>query len=412
MGETIVDNKRYLRREDESEYEYGLRLIEIKMSEKPDDLEWEDMIESLNLQVHRDTLRKSVQGKFGGYDIYKYLKEKLNNNITDEEILDELEIKKIEIQKEKIKLSSLKTEYNKWMRQDARLELFFDEMKKSIKTIEVPDFKPIFIDKDKKGKIGLLGISDIHFGKLFTSINNKYSEDIFIERMNKLISETIELCKEQNISHLHVLNCGDDIEGMTLRISQLASLQHGMTDQVIKLARFMAKFLNKLSEHITITYHHVLSGNHSEIRAFNDKTFTYENMERIIISYIHDVLENNPRITVPEYNGKYLDFKIFNYNIYAQHGQKVKNPKNVIADASQQHRKFYDIAYFGHIHHEMTITTNEAKNNDCEVIYIPSIMGSDEYCDDNYFGGAKASAKFDVYEEDVCRKASFKIILN
>jgi hypothetical protein len=337
---------------------------------------------------------------------------KIENNVTGvDEIINELELKRIEIEKEKIKIQSIKSEYSKWLRQDARLEMFFEEVKKSIETIEVPEFSPITIDKNKS-KIGLLGISDFHFGKIFYSINNQYSEETFYERMNKLITETVELCKEQNIEHLHVLNCGDDVEGMTLRISQLASLQSGLTDQTIKVARYMAKFLNELSKYITITYHHVLCGNHSEIRAFSDKSFTFENMERIIIEYLHDVLENNPRIIIPIYKGKYVDFKIFDYNIYAQHGQKVKNPKTIIASASQLHRKFYDIAYFGHLHHDIQMTTNESETHDCEVIYIQSLMGSDEYSDDNYFGGAKAGAKFDVYEEGKCRKASFKIILN
>lgn len=410
--ENSLLNLDYKRRDNESRFEHGLRLIQIKIENNPDDLDWQDIIEILNLNLHRDSLRKACQTEFGGYSVMKYFKEKIiKEKITDINVLDEIELKKIELEKERIKLGTIKQEYNKWKRQDARLELFFDEIQKSIKTIDVPEFTPIQIN-DSKERIGLLGVADFHYGKVFSSINNKYSEEIFYERMNKLLYETVELCKEQNISQLHVLNMGDDIEGMTLRISQLMSLQSGMIDQVIKLARYMAKFLNELSKYVEITYHHVLCGNHSEVRAFNDKTFTYENMERVIIAYIRDVLQNNPRINIPEYNGKFVDFKIFNYNIYAQHGQKVKNPKKIIADASQLHRKFFDVSYFGHMHHEIQMTTNEAKTHDCEVVYVPSIMGSDEYSDDNYFGGSKASAKLDIYEEGKCRKASFKILLN
>lgn len=411
----VITNERYLKNPEQSDYEYGLRLIEILVEENPQDLEWEDIIEICNLDIHRDTLRKASQGAFGGYAVSQYFKEKMIDNASMKENLEallyEIEEKRLGLEKQRIMFSTTKSEYSKWRRQDVRLEMFFDEIKESIVKIEVPNFTPITIDSTKE-RIGLLGISDFHFGKLFYSINNAYSEEIFYQRMNKLISETVELCKEQGISHLHVLNCGDDIEGMTLRISQLASLQSGMTDQVIKVARYMAKFLNELSKFITITYHHVLCGNHSEIRAFGDKSFTFENMERVIISYVHDVLEDNNRVEVIESNGKYLDFKIFDYNIYSQHGQKVKNPKKIIADASMLHRKFYDIGYFGHLHHNAVMTTNEAEKHDREVVYIPSVMGSDEYSDDNYFGGAKASAIFDIYEDGKCRKGSFKILLN
>lgn len=408
---------RYIKRDDEDDISYGLRLIEILKNERPDDLEWDDIKSLVGFEGNKDSLRKANDTILGGYSVHKYYQEKIKEILNNEdkdiymsEKINELENKIRDLGKERIRLNTTKIEYNKWLREETRLEMLFDNIKESIIKIEVPNFKPIPLNNGRKE--GLLGISDFHFGKLFTSISNKYSEDIFYERMNKLATEVIELCKENNIYHLHVLNCGDDVEGMTLRISQLASLQFGFSDQVIKLARYMAKFLNKLSEDLEITYHHVLNGNHSEIRAFNDKTFTFENMERIIITYIHDVLEDNKRIHIPIYNGKYANFKIFDYNIYAQHGQKIKNPRKVIADISQQHRTWFDVAYFGHLHHDSQMTTNEAPTHDCEVVYIPSIMGSDEYCDDNLFGGAKASAKLDIYEEGKCRKGSFKIILN
>ncbi|MDU4051105.1 MAG: hypothetical protein E7H33_09335 [Clostridium perfringens] len=403
--------------EGETDFEFGLRLIKAKM-EKTLDLDWDEIIELTNSNCHRDSLRKAASvTQFSAYNVIKYFEDKINqikiksgNSEDIEELLEDLKEKQRELKKERIRLQTEKIEYNKWLRTDTRNEMFFDSMKDSIKKIEVPEFNHIKVKNNSK--VGLLGFSDFHFGKIFSSINNQYSEEIFYERMNKLSSEVVELCKEQGITKLHILNCGDDVEGMTLRISQLKSLEHGFTDQVIKLARYLAKFLNKLSEDLEIVYHHVLTGNHSELRAFGDKTFTFENMERIIISYIRDVLENNKRVEVPEYNGKFVDFKIFDYNIYAQHGQKVRNPKRVIADVSQQLRKFIDVAYFGHLHHEQQFTTNEAPTHDCEVVYIPSIIGSDEYCDDNFFGGAKSSAKLDIYEDGKCRKGSFKIILN
>ena len=411
----MTANSRYLKNPDETDYEYGLRLIGILIEENPEDLEWEDLIELLKLDIHRDTLRKASQTQFGGYAVMQYFKEKMINNASTQEslefLLEEIEEKTLELEKQRIMFQTTKTEYRKWRRQDVRLEMFFDEIKDSIVKVEVPDFEPIEVNPNYD-RIGLLGISDFHFGKIFYSINNAYSEEIFYGRMNKLIFETVELCREQHISHLHVLNTGDDIEGMTLRISQLASLQDGMTDQTIKVARYMVKFLKKLSVYIPITYHHVLCGNHSEVRAFGDKSFTFENMERVILAYIHDNLEENSRVEVIESNGKYLDFKIFDYNIFAQHGQKVKNPNKIIASASMLHRKFYDIAYFGHLHHGIAMTTNEAETHDVEVVYVPSIMGSDEFSDDNYFGGAKASAIFDIYENGICRKGSFKILLN
>lgn len=396
------------RRSEENQNEYIARIyknkVELGLTNK---MCMEVINKELNTEYAESSLRSIAYPFTEGYELG--FERALSEREANDE-LKELEAKRLELEKERIKIRTEKLELNRFKTSDTRLEMLFENFQESITKIEVPDFNEIKVHKNNKE--GLLGISDFHFGKYFTSINNKYSEEIFYDRMNRLASETIELCKENGITHLHVLNCGDDVEGMTLRISQLASLQSGFSDQVTKLMKYMVKFLNILSKDLIITYHHVLSGNHSEIRAFNDKTFTLENMERIIIEYIRDMLENNPRITVPIYGGKFVDFDILGYNIYSQHGQKVKNPKRVIADVSQQLRKFIDVAYFGHLHHEEQMTTNEAPTHDCEVVYIPSVMGSDEYSDDNFFGGAKASAKLDIYEKGKCRKGSFKIVLN
>ncbi|MEO2601064.1 hypothetical protein [Clostridium butyricum] len=396
------------RKENETELGYKARLYREKLELGLNNKQINEIInKELNINLAESSNRCSATAYNQGW--FEAI-EKYANETSNDEYLKELEDKKREIEKERVKLRTEKIEYNKLLREDSRLEMLFDNFKESIKKIEIPDFNNTIITNNEREAI--LGISDFHFGKVFVSINNEYSEEIFYERMEKLLSETINLCKENNISNLHVLNCGDDIEGMTLRISQLRSLQYGFTDQVTRLMKYMVKFLNKLSEEVNVVYHHVLSGNHSEVRAFGDKSFTLENMERIIITYIRDMTENNPRVQVPVYNGKFVNFNILGYNIYAQHGQKVKNPKQIIGQVTQQLRKFIDVAYFGHLHHEQSFTTNEAPTHDCEVVYIPSTMGSDEYSDDNFFGGAKASAKFDIYEKGKCRKGSFKILLN
>ena len=53
-------NSRYQIREGEDKYEYGLRLIQIKIEEKPEDLDWQDIIELCGLDCHRDSLRKAA----------------------------------------------------------------------------------------------------------------------------------------------------------------------------------------------------------------------------------------------------------------------------------------------------------------------------------------------------------------
>lgn len=70
-------NPKYERKENEDLYEYGLRLIEIKMEQKPDDLDWEDIVEAAQLDCHRDSLRKAASvTPYSGYAVAQYFKQK------------------------------------------------------------------------------------------------------------------------------------------------------------------------------------------------------------------------------------------------------------------------------------------------------------------------------------------------
>lgn len=375
------------------------------------DKDWQDIVEEFNLGIHRDVLRKAVHSPLGSYAVYKYFEEyKQNKNITEDESIKRIDEKIEELRRERVKVNTERAELSKARTIDVRNEMLYGEFKKSLTNTEVPNFKEISIVNGKK--IGHLGISDFHFGKHFVCLNNEYNDEIFYERMNKLANEVLNLCRINDITTLHILDCGDNIEGMSLRVSQIKSLQYGFTDQVIKLAKYMVKFLNKLSEEVNVIFHHVQEGNHSEIRSFGDKTWNLENMERLIYTYIQDMTENNPRIKVAKSNGKFCNYNILGYEVYARHGHRKINENKVIGDISLQLRKFIDYVYFGHLHHHKRKTVSTGETNNREVIYLPSIMGEDEYSQDNLFGGAKASAIFDIFEEGKGINGSYNILVN
>lgn len=95
-------NPRYERREGEESYEYGLRLIETKIEQKPDDLDWEDIIEATGIDCHRDSLRKAASvTPYSGYAVAQYFKKKyaLQDATEQNEYMDELDFKIAEMQK-------------------------------------------------------------------------------------------------------------------------------------------------------------------------------------------------------------------------------------------------------------------------------------------------------------------------
>ena len=120
-------NPRYERREGEESYEYGLRLIETKIEQKPDDLDWEDIIEATGIDCHRDSLRKAASvTPYSGYAVAQYFKKKyaLQDATEQNEYMDELDFKIAEMRKEAKRFYDQRREFNKMVDRIGRSEIW------------------------------------------------------------------------------------------------------------------------------------------------------------------------------------------------------------------------------------------------------------------------------------------------
>lgn len=375
------------------------------------DLRWEDIAElwyeATEEKKSPDWFRKWWKYYLEGYEDCK--KESLDSN----EILNELELKKIELEEERKKLQTVRTEYNKIIREKARRDLLFEYVRESFEKLDVPDpIVDLSFDENLEQE-HVLAFGDIHFGKKFKSLHNEYSEEIAMNRMNDIIVDTVKFLNKNNIKKLNVLNLADAIEGMTLRLSQLQSLQNGFVDQVIKFSRFYAKWIRELSKYTYVKLHHIASANHSEIRPYNSGRgeFPAEDMERIIGMYITDVLEGHDRIDVHIHEGGIGEFNIVGYNIIALHGHQLKHKKDALKDLSIHRRKFYDYVFIGHWHNLDITTVGEGLNHNLQIIQVPSVMGSDVYSD-SLLTGAKAGSLIATFTKNRGLTDIHNIILN
>ena len=79
--------------DEETQWEYGLRLIEAKV-DGDIDLEWQDLVEILELDCHRDSLRKATNvTDYSGVSVSKYYKQKIEELLSkqnDGECFDDL----------------------------------------------------------------------------------------------------------------------------------------------------------------------------------------------------------------------------------------------------------------------------------------------------------------------------------
>lgn len=395
--------------ENETEREYIWRVGKYVSEGK---ITWKELANIINEkwrdseEEYRDesAYRKPFQSAKSYYeDVFsKMISNEYSDNIAEQ---------KRELEIERQKLYATKTEYTRSIRQQSRFELFYENIAKELITIEPPRFKTrSYIHNNK---CSVLTFCDIHAGAVFKNNTNNYSFNEITRRFEVLLSYVNDYVQKNDISRLKVIGIGDDIQGI-LRLTDLQINESSVVEATVFVAKTISHFLNELSSVCDIEYYHVPSSNHSQLRPIGTKAseLANEDVEYIIGNYIKDVLSENSAITVvTNFGNDYIEVPIFNFNVLATHGHRIKNIENYVKNISFKNRKFYDTIIVAHFHSGKEIVVGEGKNNDVEVLVCPSFIGTCPYAD-SLLLGAKASCKIFVFDEKYGHTDTYKIMLN
>ena len=368
-----------LRKSEETLKDYKIRLFRNKDIYGLSNRDIAELINNAsNSNKDESTYRKWWSAYQEGYDDANKYNE---NNSAMLKILEE---KRLEVEKERRKAQTERVETNKWIREQAREEMFYDNLLESIKNnmSYTPEINKI--DVPTSDVDAVLFLSDQHYGtdyKIYgvnDEIINEYSPEIFEQRMNIIFNDTIKQLSNNGIKELNIMCLGDTLDGM-LRNSQLIKLRWGVIDCAIKYANYMLKWLIELSKYTKINLYNT-SGNHTEMRLLDGKKGEHEreNMDKVIIEVIKNGIEltGNQNINIIENKSGYIYTKLPNslYSIFGFHGE-VKD----LERASMEFQEVYncDIDYIaaGHLHHNNINLYGSRKG----AIRVGSIIGCDDY---------------------------------
>ena len=164
------------RLDNETEYEYGLRIICAKV-DKEIDMGWDEICQLLKLNLHSDSIRKATSTtQYGGVAVAKYYEDKIEKMLMEQNkskhqdidnLIFELEKKKLELQKERVKISTLRNELNRTVREESRKELFYSTMRDMVinNPLEPVEFDLMYEPHGEKEY--LLTFADVHYGSTF-----------------------------------------------------------------------------------------------------------------------------------------------------------------------------------------------------------------------------------------------------
>lgn len=372
--------------------------------------DWSDICDKHGLLYNPDTLRKASTGIFGATSRVEYERLKNNNQNTN----DDIDKKLYELKQERIKLQTANIERNRIDRAETRQQAFYEYVGAVAQSLPIPNFSPLQISTRSVPEEYVMTITDIHYGAVFTSENNRYSPEIVKGRLEELAGRTIEFIQRNNVSKLHIVNCGDSIQGI-LRMSDLQINDSTVVKSTVEISRLIASFITSISKYAEIKYYHVGQANHSQLRPLGSKAnqLMNEDLEYLIGNYINDLCKDNSRINVILSNeGKgYIEFNVLGYDFIAMHGHQVKDIKNALKNLSMLKGNFYDYLLLGHFHGGQTFTNTETKYSNAETLIAPSFIGSDPYSD-SLMVGAKSTVQIIGINTLYGHDETYNIILN
>ena len=241
-GELEIKELKLKKSPQENEDQYIWRIGQMKNTELVDDT-WEDLADIINSELRGDepwydasVYRKRFRDFSRAWDnIFCHMVK--DNPEEQDKYMEELKELKRAIEKEKKKVQTEKIELHRWHREDARDELIIEKLEDAIATLEPLTYPAIHKEPEIYGKVSdkswVLAFGDAHFGAelsikgLYGEEINKYSPEVFYERMDKLMCEVIEIIIKEDIHELYVFDLGDEIDGI-LRVNQLMKLRYGV----------------------------------------------------------------------------------------------------------------------------------------------------------------------------------------
>ena len=403
-----MDFKRY---EGETEEQLLYRLGKIK-----DELglTWQEIADTMNELLDYDYSESKYRKAFKRISNFQednfIEKEDKSNNYQKE--YDKLSVLKQDIKSERIKLQTLNLERNRLNREDARQELFYEQIGQYIRSKKVEKLKPLYEPKNKDIKY-LLGIADVHANAKWCTNTNEYSMDIVSERLTLLLVEVVQFIKLKQLDELNIVLLGDLIDGC-LRMSNLQTMDSTVAKSVADISDMLICFFETLVEktHIHINLFDVVYSNHSMPRFLQNYDIR-EDLGYTINRYIRTGLRNNKNIDIysPFDSDICLDFKIWNFDIIGFHGHTEKNQSEAIKNFTIDRRKLYDYAVCGHLHSNQKTSISVDGLHDVETIQFPSFCGDDPYAN-SIHKISKGSCLICGFDKNYGFIESYKIILN
>lgn len=387
-------NPKYQQKPNENWRDYGIRLIGTLIEQRPDDLEWQDIVDALNLNIHRDSLRKAQNTEFGGYAIYKYMLDKIDklraenqNCTTDEDYLASIKEERRKLENEKYKIRDERSELRRLQREESRRESFID----LIKRVLSDNIEPLPYSASNSNKCELavmdkgaedvdestliIPITDVHTGIVCKNSWNSYSSEELICRLHSYYQQICAIRKRHNAHNAVIVLGGDLISGIIYKNLRIENNEN-VIEQLKLISIYLTNFIKDLSEEFKEIKIYSVNGNHSRIMENKEEALKGEELDALIPFYMKASLQNFHNVHIFTENSTddtMVAFKIYDRLWYAVHGT-YDNPASVVQNLTMMTGLKPDGVLMGHKHTNALLSVHDTK-----VVQSGCLSGMDNY---------------------------------
>ena len=429
------------RNENEADFEYGLRLLTEKVEGQHKDLDWQDIVDELGLNVHRDTLRKNFNKTdycqeygYSGYDIMQYFKDKQKSeddlvrykeNISLSSDGMQISDKLIRMSKEDCKdvnyiLKAHGYDVKEWELLNAKNSIWnVSNKQEGIKTLYSskitvkPRFDSISLEEiqehfetftnnytprkvenvvlNTSGKMLEIPIMDLHLGKLSWNLETgeNYDYKIAEERFFHVIDDLIQKTKGYQFEKI-LFPIGNDF----VNFDNIEGTTTGGTRQdndlrwqkvYLKAIEILVKAIDMLKDIAPVEVFYV-AGNH-------DKTTSF-----YLTCYLNGFFHNNDKVNVslsPNVR-KYIEFGqvLIGYSHGNLEKKRISGTMQVEAREAWGRTVFHEF-HLGHLHSEQT-----KEENGIIIRNISSITSGDAWHHESGYVGAIRKAQAFIWDKE------------
>lgn len=280
----------YKRFENETDEELIYRIT----GEKEQIGSWQAVADILNELLGTEYTESKFRKQRQAFD--KMLAANQSKFADSDTQLKELLLQKQEIQKEKRKLYDERLDLNRRLREESRLETTIEKIEDMLSNIADNRYLEYLPTISESKNDMIVCLSDLHIGATYYGFDGTYDSFIAKERLEKYLSEIINIQKTHNAENCVCLLLGDLISG-SIHKSISVTNKENVIEQVKIACEYISDFVYELGKHFKSVELRGVSGNHSRMEEKEDALLG-ERLDILILWFIKSMLKNAKNITV------------------------------------------------------------------------------------------------------------------